>query len=485
MVEELFKKARKDLFYPPINFEIEDVPKSYFDFSSRKYKVIVSRRQIEMLSESAIVGLFHHELNHWVKHPYDAKTIILELHWLGKRKKKNIIRNVFDDVVVNLDLIVNKGLDEVSQVYREIKPATKIDNLIRALLHKITGLDFGSYKLDRNLRRKLKELLEIDFLDTSKIRLKNNIKRFADIVEDILDDYSTPFIIFDLKIFSRDDIIKALREVARELDKDEYLKIAKEILDLTIGLGESCVIKDPEIEWYKVRAMNYTIQIKPLKRTGSLYPSEIKDFEIEDGIESYSPVESYGKIIPGLAKKYSFEDFEGFDKKFPNAVIIIDSSGSMRNPDKKISYAVLGAFAIARSYLESGSKVGVINFSNRNIDLLPTRGEDVYKFIKIYQGGGTVLNLKDLESYIQKVGNADYILITDAGLYNVNDVIEFFSRFKYRLTLIWIKSDVKDLEDFRRNFEKFKRIDGINIVEVEREEDIPRIAIRSVSERFS
>ena len=486
MIEE-FKKARRDLFYPPIWFEIDDVPNSYLDFSSRKYKVVVSKRQIERLSKSARIGLFHHELNHWVKHPYDAKTVILELYWLGKRKNKNLIRNIFDDVVVNLDLIVNKGLDEVSYVYKEIRPVSRIDNLIRALLHKITGLNFGDYRLDRNLKGKLKELLEIDYLDTSRIRLKNNIRRFAEIVEDVLDEYVTPFLIFSLEDFSKEDIDRALRDIAREFDKDEYVRIVKELKDFEeegvgIGIDESLLVKDPEIEWYKARAMNYTIQIKPLKRTGSLYPSEIKDFEIEDGIESYNPIESYGKFIPGIAKRFSFEDFEGFDRRFPNAVIIIDSSGSMRNPDRKVSYAVLGAFAIARSYMESGANVGVVNFSSKNLELYPTSGDEVYKFIKIYQGGGTILNLKDLESYVEKVGDADYILITDAGLYNVGEVVKFFSRFGYRLTLIWIKSDVKNLEDFRRNFEMFKKIRNINIVEVEREEDIPRIAIRSVSE---
>jgi len=498
MIEELFKKARKDLFYPPIWFEVEDVPNSYLDFSSRKYKVVVSRRQIEKLSNDAIVGLFHHELNHWVKHPYDAKTIILELHWLGDRPNKKMIRNLFDDIVVNLDLVINKGLDEVSYVYREIRPVTKIDHLMRALLHKLTGLDFGEYRLDSNLKKKLEELLEIDFLDTNRIRLKNNIRRFADIIEDILDEQTVTFIIFDLEDFSKEDISRALREIAKEVDREEYIRIVKELLrDIeiekgaetkTVGMAEEIrkEFQDPEIEWYKARAMNYTIHIKPLKRTGSLYPSEIKDFEIEDGIDSYNPIESYGKLIPGLAKKYSLEDFEGFDEKaVPDAVIIIDSSGSMRNPDRKVSYAVLGAFAIARSYLESGAKVGVINFSNRNIELLPTKGDEVYKVIKIYQGGGTVLHVDQLEEYVKKVGNADYILITDAGLYNITEVIEFFARLKYRLTLIWIKSDVKNLEEFRRNFEMFKKLRNINIVEVESEEDIPRIAITSVADRFS
>jgi len=495
MIESLFKKARKDLFYPPIKFEIKDVPNSYLDFSSRKYRIVISRKQLKSLSEKAVLGILHHELNHWVKHPYDAKTIILELHWLGKRRNKKIIRNLYDDIVVNLDLVINKGLDDITQVYREVKPITKIDHLTRALLNKITGLDFGKYKLDGVLKKKLKKLIEIDYLDTSRIRLKNNIRRFADIIEDVISEQSVPFITFDLDDFSCEDIKRALREIAKEVEKDEYIKIVKEFFEgfeieeeRKIGIGASDLkreFEEPDIEWYKVRAMNYTIYIKPLKKTGSLYPSEIKDFEIEDGIDSYNPIESYGKLIPGIAKRYTFEDFEGFDyKSVKNAVIIIDSSGSMRNPDKKISYAVLGAFAIAKSYIESGASVGVINFSNRNIELLPTKTDDVFRYIKIYQGGGTTLNVKQLEEYVRIVGDADYILITDAGLQNISEVLKFFSDFKYGLTLIWIKSDVKDMDEFRKNFEMFKKLRNVNIIEVEREEDIPRIAITSVVDRY-
>ncbi len=485
-VDEIFKKARRDLFYPPIGFELADVPSSYMDFSSRKYKVVVSRLQVEALSNKALLGLFHHELNHWIRHPYDVKTIILELHWIKDRKNREIIRNLFDDIVVNLDLVVNRGLIDITDVFKEFKPKTRIDNLIRALLTELTGIDFGDFKLDNDLEKRLEKLIEIDFLNTSRVVLKKNIRRFAELVEDIA-EYPYPFTTFGIGDFPESEIKRALRDLAEELDRDEYSEIVKEFLDYVKGMpnisnGFAREFEDPDVEWYKIRARRYTIYIRCTKKTGSLYPSEIRDFELEDGIDSYNPIESYGKVIPGIAKRYEFEDFEGFVRDLPNAVIVIDSSGSMRNPDKEISYAVLGAFAIARTYLENGARVGVVNFSNRNIELLPTRGDVVYKTIKTYQGGGTELDVQSLKRYVKRVGKADYIFITDAGFQNLDDVIEFFKNFKQKVTFIWIKTDVKELDEFKQNFEKLKLLKNLDVIEVEREEDIPRIAINSIFE---
>jgi hypothetical protein len=477
-IEAIFKKARRDLFYPPIGFELRDVPKSYIDFSRKRYVIVLSRNQIEALSDKAKLGLLHHELNHWVRHPYDAKTVILELHWLKDWQNRELIRNAYDDVVVNLDLI-EKGLDEITYVYREVKPITKLDHIIRALLSELTGLDFGYYKLDDELKRKLVELAEIDYLDTRRIVLKNNIRKFAQLISDVVSEHK-PFITFTLSDFPWAEVEKALKAIAMEFEKDEFKRIAEElrVFDKRIGIDstKSDFEFDSDVTWYLARAMNYVVKL-PCKATGSLYPTEIKDFNLQDPIDSYNPVESYGKLIPGIAKKFEFEDFEGFDNRLRDAVIIIDSSGSMRNPNRDVSYAVLGAFAIAKTYLENGGNVGVVNFSGRTITLYPTKSIDVFKYLKTYQGSGTTLDLSVLRDYIERIGDADYILITDAGLQNIQDVLKFFSELKLKLKLIWIKTDVKHLEEFRKNFEMFKSLRNVEVFEVEREEDIPRMLV--------
>lgn len=498
-VNRLFYRARRDLYYPPITkVEISDISTSEIDFSARTYKVLIGEEFIKKIDQGALLGIFHHELNHWAKHPYDAKTILLEHHFLPDIENKNIIRNLYDDVVVNLDLIVNKGLEDVAKVYRQLPAKSRADRLFRAFYKAVTGIDFGRVEIDEELDKRLKMLFQIDFLDTSMVKIKKNIRRFCKIVQDLIDEEITlPFSIFGIGDLPPQEIKKAIKEIANEVGPQEYREIAKEVFKeinykkleekkgVGIAPGDKSLAKEldrPDIGWYKARAQRYTIYINPFLKGDSLYPYEIKDFDLDDNIDTYAPIDSYGKCLPGLAKRYELKAFEGHEPvHFPDAVIMIDSSGSMRNPDKDISHAVIGAFAIARNYFEHGSKVGVINFSNINIQLEPTNErERVYETLKLYQCGGTTLHLKELKEYVDNIGEkkTDFILITDAGIDNVSEVLDYFSKLRYRLTIIWIKGDVKGYESFKERYKLLKeRLPLVSFFEVEDEEDIPYIAV--------
>ncbi len=497
MIEDIFKQARKDLYYPPIvNVELADIETSEIDFSGRSYRILVGKDMISKLSEKALLGIFHHELNHWAKHPYDAKMVILEDHFLQGIPNKNTMRNLYDDVVVNLDLIINKGLREVAEVYRELPAMSKIDRLLREFYRALTDLDFGEVRLEEDLRERLMVLNRIDFLNMSRARIKANIRKFAETIKDLTDEeICLPLNLFSLKDFNYDEIKKAMRHIAEEITPQEYKEIAREVLNELkkepgISPAEESLFRElerPDIGWYRIRAQKYAVYIEALSKKDSLYPSELKDFELGESIDIFSPVESYGKVLPGLAKKYELEEFEGHDVvSLPNVVIMLDSSGSMRHPGREISYAVLGAFSIARNYLEHGSKVGVINFSDQNLELKPIRESyKVYEMLRTYQGGGTTLHLNHIKQYMGKIKREnngeeiDHILITDAGIDNITNVVEYLSKLNDRVTIIWIKSDVKDYERFEKNhrFMKEGLPSHVTFVEIEEEKDIPRIAV--------
>ena len=456
-VRKAFEKAREDLFYPPIDFEIRDVPRSYIDFSS-KIKIVLSENQAKRLSFKALVGLFHHELNHWVRHPYDLKTLILESYWLEGWKNRSEIRNAFDDIVVNLDLI-DRGLKDVLYVYREIKPYSYLENILRAVLSELTGLKF-KFSLSEEIAEKVEKLVKIDYLDTRRSALKVNLRKFAEVVGER--EYKPFFISFDFTDFPEGKIRRALKEIAESFERKEFASVFRFV---GIDRSTSKFELDSDVEWYLVRASNYVKRVK-FRRSGSLYPNEIKDFCLEDSIEFYNPTESYLKFIPGVAKKYDLKDFEGFDRSEGNIVIVIDSSGSMRDPRKERSLAVLIAFAIAKLYLDMGWSVGVINFSGRTETLHPTRSYKVFKYIKTYQGGGTFLDVDKLKRYLRF--DAKYVLITDGGIDNLDEVKEIFSNVDLRV--IWIKSDVKG----KKEFERIKEL-KCRIYEVESERDIQRV----------
>jgi|Deesub1362A_J573_1020465.scaffolds.fasta_scaffold01272_4 hypothetical protein len=498
ILEDIFQRARKDLFYPPIRLNLADVSSVQMDFSSGKYTILVNKEIKEFYSDNAIQGLLHHELNHWVKHPYDLKTVILETSWIEEIEedeiKASFIRNLYDDVVVTLDLVINRGLDGIIHFYSESSVSSNVDNLLRRLFEDLTGLRFGSMEIDGELIEKLEELKKIDYLDVSRVRVRRNILQFARIVKDIIEGVEGyPFPVSGVIDFPREEIKAALTDIAKEMELVEFKKVSR-VVERWVGVAEGnksdYEIEKPDINWYLSRARKYTIYINPLMRKGSLYPDEIKDFEIDDSIDTYSPVDSYGKIIPGIAKKFSFREFEGFsDEPVPDALIVIDSSGSMRNPDKEVSYAVIGAFAVARNYIENGAKVGVINFSGRNIELKPTKNaEKIYETLKIYQGLGTTLHLDDFERYLLESRIDDCILISDTGLDNLDEFLNFLPKIKMRITVIWIKSDVKDYEQFKQSYKAFKdRLpSSVTFIEVEKEEDIPGIAVgRTFSEVYS
>ncbi|MBM4128723.1 MAG: hypothetical protein FJ243_01240 [Nitrospira sp.] len=496
-IQKVFRQARKDLYYPPIvKVELVDMQTCGIDFSSRRYTILVGKDMIKRLSEKALLGILHHELNHWAKHPYDAKMVILEDHYLEGVPNKNYIRNLYDDVVVNLDLIINKGLREVAEVYRELPALSRIDRLLRKFYRTLTSLDFGEMLLEDELEERLTRLIGIDFLNTSKVRIRANIRKFSETIGDLADEeICLPFSVFSIRDFGHDEIKRAMRYIAEEVDPLEYTDIAGEVMNELAGEsgispGEKPLLYDvqrPDIGWYRIRARRYAVYIESLSKKDSLYPYELKDFELDESIDTFSPVESYGKVLPGLAKRYELREFEGHRAiSLPNVLILMDSSGSMRDPGKEISYALLGAFSIARNYLEHGSKVGVINFSVRNLELKLTRDRNkVYEMLGIYQGGGTTLYLNHLKRYIAEITSRnggeemDYILITDAGIDNITDVTEYLSQLRGRVTIIWIKSEVKDNERFEEGYRLLKESLPISVtfVEIEDERDIPRIAV--------
>jgi hypothetical protein len=503
-IDAIFQQARKDLYYPPIaKIEPAQIEKMEITFSGPKYRLRVGKGILEKFSGKALLGIFHHELNHWAKHPYDLKTLILEYHWLGETTAKDDIRNLFDDVIVNLDLVINRGLDEVAQAYREQPATSKIDRLLRVFYTRVTGTDFGCIRVGSILEQRISDLCTINFLDLSRVRLKSNIRRFAHIIEDLLEEtIELPFLFFALRDFRAENVSKAMEGIAREVLPQEYRRIAAELLkelensgELSAGKrsggvgispGRKVPAKDlerPDVSWYRSRANRYSISIESLIKQGSLYPNQITFFELDDSIDTFHPVESYGKLLPSLAKKHELEEFERFGEiSVPDAVVIMDSSGSMPNPKEVISYAVLGAFAVSRNYFELGARVGVINFSHVNLALAPTRNRQrVYEMLRTYQGHGTTLHIDDLDRYVSSLGGGvkDYILLTDAGIENIGEVVEYLSEVQGRLTIIWLKTGTDFDDRFRENHEffKMKLPASVTFVEVANAQDIPRIAV--------
>jgi hypothetical protein len=303
----------------------------------------------------------------------------------------------------------------------------------------------------------------------------------------------------DLSSFSQEELDQGLRDFARETrGLKEFREIVEdfegELRELGygaeggMGRGAGGLI-DADVLYYMKLAENYSLPVRkmPLEKRGYMHPHSHRPWEIGKPVQDIDIWTSYGKIMPGITqtwRKRSGKTF-GDEESTPDCIILIDSSGSMINPRKNLSYAVLGAACAADTYLRNGAKVGVYNFSDapmgNRITLDFTSERDaVYQVLCKYFGGGTALNLKDLDPLMEATQNPDVFLITDMKITNLGKVITYLSNIKNRITAVYIGESNYAL----RFTEATEEQGNISVFRVTRKEDIPKIVLGKIREYF-
>ncbi|PON10305.1 hypothetical protein C2W62_50785, partial [Candidatus Entotheonella serta] len=129
----------------------------------------------------------------------------------------------------------------------------------------------------------------------------------------------------------------------------------------------------------------------------------------------------------------------------PDCLVMLDSSGSMTNPRKHLSFAVLGAGCAVEAYLRREATIAVYNFSDAQADgktILPfsTDRQAIYHGLCEYHGGGTSLKLRDIETLRRTASSPvpDLLLITDMQITNLEEVINYLVGIEGRITVIYI-----------------------------------------------
>jgi hypothetical protein len=304
----------------------------------------------------------------------------------------------------------------------------------------------------------------------------------------------------DLAQYSSEEIDQGLRDYAKRTlalsefrdmveDFSEELKEAGYGMEGGMGRGGGALI-DADILFYMKLAENYSIPLKklPLEEKGSLHPHSHSPWEVGSPVQDVDIWTSFGRIMPGITQVWKKREGKGRGKVegTPDCLIVIDSSGSMINPRKSLSYAVLGAACAANAYLRHQSKVAVYNFSDAPmggkdvLDYTDNR-EEIYRVLCKYFGGGTALDLEDLNPLIQGKKNLDLFIITDMKITNLETLIGFFGQLRNRVTAVHI-GDNPYAARFGKAVEKKK---NINIYTVKRKEDIPLIVLGKIGEYFN
>jgi hypothetical protein len=247
---------------------------------------------------------------------------------------------------------------------------------------------------------------------------------------------------------------------------------------------------DADVLFYMKLAENYSMPLRksPMEKKGALHPYSHSPWEIGSPFQDVDLWTSFGKIMPGVTQIWTKREGKGRGKieATPDCLIAVDSSGSMINPRKSLSYAVLGAACAANAYLQRGSRVAVYNFSDapmggKEVLNYTDRREDIYRVLCRYFGGGTALELEDLMPLIRGRKNLDLFIITDMKITNLEALIGFFGQIQNRVTAVHIGDN-----PYAARFEKaVETRRNISIYTVKRKEDIPHIVLGKIRDYFN
>ena len=474
----------------------------------------LSRLKDRIPEEQAIEAVLDHGITHYTFCPWDFHTHV-QLYAEAKKviPDKTLARQAasyFIDVVADT-YCVKKRHTDIPELRRSLTWG-KMDKVIIALYQKIWGIDLGASPFADEGRREevVRRLARIPYLDRS--RWLDSIKKFTRSIKPLLLEEekgeegqakmggSNPMGDHDFERYSLEEIDQGLRDYARQTmklaefrevveDFSEDLKEAGYGMEGGMGRGQGTPL-DADVLFYMKLAEQYSLPLQktPLEKKGTLHPHSHSPWEVGSPIQDVDIWTSFGKIMPGVTQVWRKREGKGRGKveAVPDCLIAIDSSGSMINPRKNLSYAVLGAACAADAYLRNHSKVAIYNFSDapmggKEILDYSCRREEIYRVLCRYFGGGTALDLDDLMPMIQERKNLDLFIITDMKITNLETLTGYFEKIQNRITTVHIGENPYSA--------RFERAVGsrknINIFTVKKKEDIPHIVLGKIGEYFT
>ena len=445
-----------------------------------------------------IEGLLDHAVSHYIYCPWNFST-----HLMLYKEARSVmpdrilatkVTDRFMDVVADTHC-VSRIKTPLPDVYRHLRKS-RMDEAICALYQKIWGLDLGIEEFNELASR----LSRIPYLDRG--RWPDSIRRFASLIGKLLEEEENdgrseePSSMgnHDLRQYSRQEIEKGLENLAAEAetpvafmailqDIQEDLAQAQGNMGLETGLGKGNGV-DASILYYMKLARKYALPVRkrPMEKSGALYPHHHVSWEAGKPFHDIDPWKSFGKFMPGLTKSWQRVEGEAYGCEYgtPDCIVVIDSSGSMVEPRKDVSYAVLGAACAADAYLRNGASVAVYNFSDagagdeRTLPYTHSRMK-IYGALCHYFGGGTRLFVDSLEA-LQTDRLPDIFLITDMQITNLENLVRYLNGCRNRITAVLIGEN-RHGSEFRKSLALHP---NVQIYGVENLQDIPGIVLGKI-----
>lgn len=487
-----------------------EVPEPGVELGDREVGVrVVGRRPIlnplfcgrfsGMPPAAVAVVLLDHALDHQAFCPGDFGTY-LRLYFQAKkvvrdRAKARAIVDAFADLVVDTQRVKADRSSRLPDVYTSLMiGAGEFERALGCIRQAIWGMDLGV----RGFEDIVGPLSVIPYLDPS--RWETSVMRFAIPLRGIA--ASSGFHIHALAEYHHEAITRGFRDLAARVRDprafNEVLRDFREELtalglveeeaaseegDREIGRGKG-VPEDGNVLFYMQLAESYHIPVERLQmeRDGSLYPHSHTPWEVGQPVQEIDYWNSLGiRIMPGTTQMWKRRESEVYDQRerVPDCLIAIDSSGSMPNPARGLSHAVLGAGCAADAYLREGARVGVVNFSDAvegdEAVLGYTRDRrKVFEALSRYFQGGSMPNLEGMKGLLKP--DSDLLMITDMALENLKELIAYLQGVANRVTVIYMGPN-----EYSAEFGASVRdMPNITLYSVRSQEDIPKIVLGKV-----
>ncbi len=377
---------------------------------------------------------------------------------VGKSKDEPKHSNFFKVLIKCYELMWNLNFDLSKEEYEEVTPiAEKISEII---LKDFEDESLWEKKI-RRVARLLKNIIDVDF-PRSTIKLK--IEEYKDVptapgAENAQYPVQIPLDVqviqgnpLEIKVGPKNpqntnkrkkkepdnEDIKSAEQLAEEMTLEEYVKVNQ-----VMGF----VPKHDVIATYYRGLSKNLIKFKIVgKRPSGSIPIGIEPWVIGDPIEKLDILQSMlvsPKIIPNITtRKWIYREGPGIEieKRLPDMMIVIDSSGSMdwtfdRGKKNKSPYhlALVASFAALQYGIQKGIKIAAINFSENIFKQNWTTNPRLIENVLLkYQGEGTELPTYDIKRMC-RIGerNSMVLLITDFEIYNweiaYHDILEILN----------------------------------------------------------
>lgn len=468
-------------------------------------KISISRKFVKEMSvmlkpEEILEGLLDHAVSHYIYCPWSLSTH-LKLYAEAKavlEDKEMALRatDCFMDVVADT-LCVSEKETSLPKIYRHLDRSV-LDEAVHALFQRIWGIDLGV----RAYEELSGKLSRIHYRDRSS--WVKGIRRFAKLIQPLLEmekDYGNldtpcPMGGHGLQQYSTQEIEEGLKDLALDaVSPADFEEIIHDFEDEISGTiqpasqgsdSRSGGSIDTNVLYYMKLAENYALPIRkvPKKNSGATYPDHHLRWEAGLPYQEIDPWTSFGKFMPGITKTWKRREGQVYGKEegVPDCMVIIDSSGSMKDLRCDLSYAVLGAACASDTYLKNGARVAVYNFGDasaggRQILTYTRNRREIYTTLCRYFAGGTKFMVEDIDA-LQMNRAPDIFLISDMQITNLQVLIQYFNTCKNRVTAVHIGNN-EYVGAFCRTMDLRS---NVVVYGVENKEDIPRIVLGKINQ---